>query len=138
MYLFVYGSLMKGFHNHNIIENFPFLGEYETVETYHLVGAKSKSFPYLTSYKMSNNIPFTRVKGEVYTITNEVLERLDILEGHPHNYTRKNINITDGIQIINVNCYILENESLAEEVKGNLGKRFEIILTGNWKDYSSH
>jgi gamma-glutamylaminecyclotransferase len=136
MYLFVYGTLMKGFHNHHIIENFPFLGEYETVNKFHLVGAKSKAFPYLTKYEISPIIPFTRVKGEVYYVSNEVIQRLDNLEGHPVVYTRQSIEVTDGISILNVNCYILDNEELAEQVKNNLGIRFDSIPSGNWRDYS--
>ena len=136
MYLFVYGTLMKGFHNHYLIENFPFLGEYETVETFHLIGAKSKAFPYLTSYKMSDNIPFTRVKGEIYNVSNEVIQRLDNLEGHPVVYIRRVIEVTDGTRIFNVNSYILDNGEIAEQVKNNLGIRFDIIPSGNWKDFN--
>lgn len=70
----VYGSLRKGFHNHSLIENSTFLGEFKTEPIYQLFSLGS--FPGV--YK-GGNIPLTL---EVYEVDDQTANRVDMLEGY--------------------------------------------------------
>ena len=89
--IFVYGSLVKGFHNDDWLQNTPFVGR-GTVNglLYDVAGG---GFPGMVPGKGV-------VHGEVYRIEEEALPRLDSLEGfhgadNPFNlYNREKIEVT--------------------------------------------
>ena len=91
--VFVYGSLKKGFGNHRLLEDADFL-QNDTIQnhTMYSLGA----FPAIVPDDNAD-VP---VKGELYSVTNDELLRLNRLEGYsgdnnPHNlYERKEI-VTD-------------------------------------------
>lgn len=129
--IFVYGSLKKEFQNNYLLENSKYIGEAYTYNFYTMIGTKSKAFPYII-----NNYPDrigTRIKGEVYEISETILEKLDKLEGHPDIYTRKNIYVITAEGNITVMVYILENQYMIDNIIKYIGKRFEIIEDGVWK-----
>lgn len=81
--LFVYGTLMKGHHNHGFLKGGTLLGS-ATIQGYsmlHLGG-----FPGLVP---SNDD--SRVSGELYSITDDMLPALDRLEGVPTLYERHEV-----------------------------------------------
>lgn len=80
-HVFVYGSLKRGFHNHLLLENAVFLGEYETLGQFTMYDYGS--FPAVT-VQPSNYSIF----GELYEVDDITLEILDDLEGHPEWYDR--------------------------------------------------
>ena len=69
-YLFVYGTLKKGCHNHHYLKNAVYIGE-AVVEDYTLLGT-------LVPYAVE--APGCRVRGELYQISREDLEVVDQLE----------------------------------------------------------
>ncbi len=86
LYLFVYGTLMKGFGNHHLLESSTFIGTARTCEKYAMYAT---GFPFVNP-----NIPRTVISGEVYLVeSEEVLHRLDQLEGHPNWYVRTEIDV---------------------------------------------
>jgi gamma-glutamylaminecyclotransferase len=91
-YIFVYGTLKKGFGNHPILQEIKaeFITEVETAERYPLV---VNGLPYLLNMPGNGK----RVKGELYNRTNpeHAMTRLDSLEGHPHFYRRQVIDVKD-------------------------------------------
>lgn len=81
--VFVYGSLKKGFHNHQLLSgnDATFLGEAEsTAPAYAMLDLGS--FPGLIEGDQ-------RVKGELYEVNQYTMDNLDALEGHPYMYERK-------------------------------------------------
>lgn len=90
--VFVYGSLMQGFHNHHRLDGSEFLGRARTV-TGGFRMLSLGSFPGLICYEGGGH-----VMGEVYEVTAEVLKDLDRLEGYPRFYTRQQVAVrrTDG------------------------------------------
>lgn len=87
MKVFVYGTLMRGFGNHVLMDGSPLLGEGKTTElfTMHAIG-----FPFISRL---TDFP-VQVEGEVYEVEENIVERnLDPLEGHPNWYCREEIEI---------------------------------------------
>jgi len=88
MYIFIYGSLKRGFHNHHLVEDAEFICEATTKEKYPMV-KREEYFPYLLNEKGVGH----HIKGEVYRIDKTTLAILDILEGYPDLYTRETIQV---------------------------------------------
>jgi len=82
MYIFVYGTLKRGFGNHHILEDAgaKFIAEAETYE---------KNSLYVSGLPfMKRGGGQTHVKGEVYDVPSDQVYKIDRLEGHPDFYTR--------------------------------------------------
>jgi len=84
--VFVYGTLKHGYINHCVIKGSRFICEGITDKPYLLLGL---GLPFMVND--SNDFNSVRVSGEVYDVSNETLESLDILEGHPNLYKRETI-----------------------------------------------
>ena len=82
--VFVYGSLKRNFFNHNrYLKGSKFLGEYVTPPKYTMV-----DMGYYPGVIREGHTP---IKGEVYEVGEDIIERLDELEGHPNFYEREEI-----------------------------------------------
>lgn len=83
--VFVYGSLMRGFHNHRLLQHDAarYVGRAETQARYTLVDLGA--FPGLLEAGSA------RVRGEIYDVDEPTLAKLDRLEGHPRFYQRKHV-----------------------------------------------
>ena len=84
--VFVYGSLKQGFSGHEHLEGAPFIGKATTVDKYMLT---SNRYPLL-----SKSQQLCYVKGECYSISKKILDRLDEYEEVPQYYTRDVIQVT--------------------------------------------
>ncbi|RUM61568.1 MAG: gamma-glutamylcyclotransferase [Persephonella sp.] len=113
-YIFVYGTLRKGFGNHYLLENAKFIGEGFTKEKYSLYAT---GIPYVVKK------PLTKIKGELYEVDNLTLEEIDYLEGHPHFYERELIDVIVNNKIYKAWIYFYP------EPRGHL------IKSGDYKDY---
>ena len=80
--LFVYGTLKRGFPNHHYLQNSIFLGEAETLEKFIMYIKDNIPF-------VSESIPKSTIKGELYLITEDVLLLIDRLEENGFWYNRK-------------------------------------------------
>ncbi|MFN2363821.1 MAG: gamma-glutamylcyclotransferase [Halarsenatibacteraceae bacterium] len=89
MKVFVYGTLMQGYSNHSLVR--PYLTGIKAAKTQGLL-YNLGSFP---GMKRGNG----QVIGELIIIgqdyQQEVLERLDILEGHPDFYRREKVEVEE-------------------------------------------
>jgi len=74
-YLFAHGTLRQGGRNSNLISGAISLGISETQQDYALYLIKDK--PVVTK------LPETKIKGEVYVLSDEQLTLVDRFEGHP-------------------------------------------------------
>jgi gamma-glutamylcyclotransferase (GGCT)/AIG2-like uncharacterized protein YtfP len=123
IYVFVYGTLMKGNGNHDrFLLNSTFIGNGSTSgELYDVAGG---GFPILVY--TANPTPL--VYGEVYEVTSSTLKKLDMLEGHPEWYQRveKQIRMKDRSKLV---AYAYTQ--FRSRIKpGLLGKRID---SGSWK-----
>lgn len=81
--LFVYGTLKRGFGNHDLLSESRFLGKAVTKDKYALY---ESGIPFVFKYQ-----PVSRIKGEVYEVSNDTLTNIDALEGHPYWYRREKV-----------------------------------------------
>jgi gamma-glutamylaminecyclotransferase len=78
--VFVYGSLLSGLQNHRVLAGARFVDYGKTAESY--VMGSLGSFPGVARGGSD------AICGELYEVDDEVLARLDRLEGHPRFYCR--------------------------------------------------
>lgn len=101
-YVFVYGSLLRGFGNHKRhLGDAEYVGMDVTAQRYRMVSLGS--FPMVfkrSSIEGINRSPANRVRshslfrpiaGEVYKVSDRELRALDALEGNGHFYTREQV-----------------------------------------------
>jgi gamma-glutamylaminecyclotransferase len=115
--VFVYGTLLIGESNHQLIEGSRFIGPARTVLGYRLFDLGP--FPAMIAEGAGS------VAGEVFEVTSAVLEALDRLEGHPEWYQRTTIALADGTS---ADAYLMR----PEQVEGRLS-----IASGDWRDKHS-
>ncbi len=103
-YVFVYGTLKRGFYNHILLENSEFIGDVVTKNKYPMVNVE-EHFPYLINdIGIGHNII-----GELFKINDETFTKLDILEGYPDLYTRETIKVISfGIEISAIAYFVKE------------------------------
>lgn len=86
--LFVYGSLMRGQANHDLLAGSRFIGPARTLPRYTLVDLGP--YPGLLAGGTA------AVAGELYAVDAPTLARLDQFEEHPHVYERRPIALASG------------------------------------------
>lgn len=82
--VFVYGTLRKNCVRGHVLADQEFLGKVETPPKYSLLNLGP--FPGLAPGK---NV----VKGELYEVDDACLGRLDMIEGHPHLFERRTVEL---------------------------------------------
>lgn len=87
MYLFVYGTLKRGYGNNRLLWNSDFLGEGFTIEKFAL---HQHGFPVASKNGDMDKLP---ILGEVYKVSARDLVSCDMLEGHPSWYRREPVNV---------------------------------------------
>ncbi len=114
--LFVYGTLKQGFRNHDVLQGARLLAPEASIEGLRMYQARS--YPYAAPANRA-----WRIFGEIYAVSDEVLDDLDILEGHPEHYQRKRRTAVcaDGRRIA-VWVYIASVR----------GKTYPVISSGRW------
>lgn len=89
VYLFVYGSLKRGFENEHMLDRAKYISKATTVRKFAMYTSKGGEYPYLLKDKPLNNI-----EGEIYKIARkDLLKKIDIFEGSPDYYTRESIEV---------------------------------------------
>lgn len=86
-YVFIYGSLKKGYHNDFWMEGTPMLQEAVTSDAAYKMHPTTGMFPLVVPGKY-------QIAGELYVISDRVLAGLDELEGNGMSYTRKQIKLS--------------------------------------------
>ena len=95
MFIFVYGTLKKGYLNHYLLVDAESIGKARTANKYSMYPSICNNYPFAIESKKENFL-----NGEIYKINKNIEKKLDILEGFPDLYLKKEIDV------------ILENEEL--------------------------
>ena len=112
-FLFVYGSLKKGFDNHKLLNKYAKrVGKASTVGKFAMYEDTFGNYPYLVKE------PITKVMGELYEIKRkELLDKIDEFEGAPEYYQRKKIKVKTHKGVNLAFVYIREDEEIPKEQK---------------------
>ena len=110
-FLFVYGSLKKGFDNHKLLDKYAKrVGKASTVGKFAMYEDSFGNYPYLVKE------PVTKVMGELYEIKRkELLDKIDEFEGAPEYYQRKKIKVKTHKGVNLAFVYIREDEEIPKE-----------------------
>ena len=110
-FLFVYGSLKKGFDNHKLLNKYAKrVGKASTVGKFAMYEDSFGNYPYLVKE------PVTKVMGELYEIKRkELLDKIDEFEGAPEYYQRKRIKVKTHKGVNLAFVYLRENEEIPSE-----------------------
>ena len=110
-FLFVYGSLKKGFDNHKLLQRYAKrVGKASTVGKFAMYEDSFGNYPYLVKE------PITKVMGELYEIKRkELLDRIDEFEGAPEYYQRKRIKVKTHKGVNLAFAYLRENKEVRKE-----------------------
>jgi gamma-glutamylcyclotransferase (GGCT)/AIG2-like uncharacterized protein YtfP len=87
--VFVYGTLKRAQRNHHFLSDQHFLGEAQTQPVYRLLDCAWH--PGLVEDPQNG----VAVRGEVWQVSNDVLQKLDEYEGAPDYFSRKPILLQD-------------------------------------------
>ena len=111
--LFVYGSLKRGFDNHNILlQDSRYLGKAITVDKFGMFQDTFGNYPYLIS------VPIMQIYGELYEIKSTALwKKLDEFEGVPDYYDRKRITVRLDGDIYDSFVYIQPHTNVPKDKK---------------------
>jgi len=92
-YLFVYGSMKKGFENHErLLKEAEYICDVKTVEKYPMFPIQHYMFPCML--ESHDNIIGKEISGELYLVsTKYIIDTIDVAEGTPTYYVRKKINV---------------------------------------------
>ncbi len=109
--LFVYGSLKKGFDNHNLLNKYAKrLGKAHTVKKFSMFEDSFGNYPYIV------DVPHSKIKGELYQINRaELMQRIDRFEGVPDYYVRKKIEVKSHHGVKRAFVYIRPNVEVPTE-----------------------
>jgi gamma-glutamylaminecyclotransferase len=104
--VFVYGTLKRGMFNHKLIQNEKFIGIAQTTNHYKYSLVLSKwGFPYLLETN-EEKMGSLAIKGELYEVSDEVLELLDELENIKGGlYQRKVIDVLLADCLTTMKCF---------------------------------
>lgn len=97
-HVFVYGTLKAGKGNHGLLNGATFIGPGVTTQPFVM---KDGGFPAVL--KTNEGHP---VVGEIYAITDDILAKLDSLEGHPNLFCREEIPVDIGDSGVLQTCWM--------------------------------
>lgn len=83
--VFVYGTLKQGFSNHGLLKQSKLIGIAQTKDKFAMY---SSGIPYV-----SKRFKSSYISGEVYSVSNDTMYNLDVLEGHPIWYVRSKTSV---------------------------------------------
>jgi len=106
MYLFVYGSIKKGFSNDYILKDAKLIAkEAITKDRFLMYPAKHYQYPYVVIPKSKNEAK--QIKGELYKVSEDYLKNvIDVFEECPTYYNRIETKILANQKIYNAQIYI--------------------------------
>jgi gamma-glutamylcyclotransferase (GGCT)/AIG2-like uncharacterized protein YtfP/Leucine-rich repeat (LRR) protein len=89
--IFVYGTLKKGFYYHEqLLKDAEFIGKATTEEKYPMI-SENGQYPYLIDKEGYGK----KIEGEIYRISPDILKDIDLVEGYPKHYSRREIKVRE-------------------------------------------
>ena len=117
-FVFVYGTLMRGQINHELLAGAEFIGEGVTSKAFGFYAGPDRGvdadelpqIPYAYEQPASGDEP-VQVQGEVWEVDAATLAELDKLEGHPDWYQRQSVRVLISEKDIETFMYIIPGKA---------------------------
>ncbi len=119
-YAFCYGTLMTGYRNNVLLAGCMKCGDFLTRPIYRLYD--NGSYPCMIRDEKNGN----SIKGEIWQINDEVLKRLDQLEGVPWLYQREKVELAEPF-VEDVFVYIYQEDVAGMVDCGNSWPRAKAV-----------
>jgi gamma-glutamylcyclotransferase (GGCT)/AIG2-like uncharacterized protein YtfP len=117
-FVFVYGTLMRGQINHELLAGAELIGEGVTCRAFGFYagpdrGADADELPQIPyAYEQpASGDAVVQVQGEVWAVDADILMALDQLEGHPDWYQRKSVRVLISEKDIETFMYIIPGKA---------------------------
>lgn len=136
--IFVYGSLRKNMPNNSKLESAIYDDKWRTTNQYYMIGLRSGAYPYVSLEQLHESVCPTNIYGELYYVSDTLLQSLDELEGHPKQYMRREVTITNNETYKMAYMYILESDELKKGIQTYFIKRFVPVNGGDWVKHIQH
>lgn len=121
--LFAYGTLMQGYTYHHAMKSCTFLGKGRTVHKYAMY---VENYPFVSSTQGQ----VSEIRGEIYQVHDaETLEALDQIEGHPHEYERRVVEVMLEGQDTPLQAYVYFNDRMDTH-----GDGVQAVPSGNFHE----
>jgi len=124
-FIFVYGTLKLGYWNNTLLEEATYVGEAQTWKSFMMADG---GFPVVYDrrdprFEEQANQYSGFIRGEVYEVSEEELERCDSLEGHPDWYCRERtlVFVDKGDDIVPLSPWIY--------IGTNVSRPVELLMT---------
>ena len=129
--VFVYGSLLRGLHNHHLLQTAKLVKApaRTAADSYVLVDSGS-GFPFALSAARAGEAARAILLGEVYEVSDAVLAQLDALEGHPDWYKRSQRKIEGEDEPAWI--YLMEDAAQLAAIRRNAA-RYLTVAAGDWR-----
>ncbi len=110
-YLFVYGSLKRGFENHSILSTAKYISKAQTTSKFAMFIEDNHNYPYIIE---SQKVIGMNIDGELYEIINkDTLNKVNAFEGVPFHFKCEDIYVqTDKNKSIKAKAYILATKKI--------------------------
>ena len=92
--VFVYGSLLRGLHNHGVIARSRLVCPVAATQKPFTLIDSTNGYPYATCLERSEEPAATPLCGELYLVDDATMSALDELEQHPTYYERSRVALT--------------------------------------------
>ena len=163
MLIFVYGTLLKGLENSHLLQGSTFKFSAITVDSFFMISNENNGIPSANTYEPSEQLdaqvekypyPYlmksgvnpshtaSQIIGEVYEVSDEVLQKLDVLEDHPATYLRQPVKVLPTSDIDEevpegvIEGYVLESSVVVEDIRANMQTgRYQIVEGGSWMSH---
>lgn len=112
-FLFVYGSMKRGFPNHSRLTGRPnneFIGEAKTTGGGYLMGSRTSSNNIVVPMVNRHGGGTFNIIGEMYSVDGPTIFNLDLAEGCPDVYVRKNVGVNMNGSLYSASMYLFVDD----------------------------
>ncbi len=104
-YLFVYGSLKRGFENHSILSEAKYISKAKTTSTFAMYLEDDRNYPYIIKDTTSTG---SSIDGELYEIMRkDLLDKVNTFEGVPDYFKCSDVYVQTRSKKVKAKAYIL-------------------------------
>lgn len=133
--VFVYGSLLRGLHNHHLLAKSRLVAAARTAQSSYVLIDSGHGFPYAVADERAR--PEDRrvaLLGEIYEVDDAVLSHLDELEEHPVWYRRREVEVVaDEEPAARAWIYLLENDDELGKLAKDPKAYRPVTTYGDWR-----